>query len=125
MKHIWMEWKECNIHKALTFANGKTINKKWPRDGQSMNEPHHCADTAVFTDGTAVACLSQWRGPLSEVTPDIDAEPPKWWIGKPAISKNKGEADSLLREMWQWQRNIDELLPDDLANRMVKYLSNE
>ena len=97
MKHVWMEWKECGIVTAFQFAEGKTIKRNsYAYDiGVTMNHPegYNC-DCVVFTDGTAVACLSQWRGPYSEVTPDIDAEPPKWWIGKPAIGrKYDGEGE--------------------------------
>jgi hypothetical protein len=36
-----------------------------------------------FDDGSMVACTSQWSGPYSELTPDIDADPPEWRIYEP------------------------------------------
>lgn len=49
---------------------------------KKTQSPDYNAEVIYFTDGSAIACLSSWRGPYSEVTPDIDAEPPIWWIGR-------------------------------------------
>jgi len=72
-------WQECTIGEAFDFAMGKTIyhGDKYDFD----DKPNWRAEVVRFTDGTAVACCSDWSGPLSEVTPDIDAQPPIWWIG--------------------------------------------
>ena len=70
------------MREALEFAMGKQLS---PMEGthslqDGVSPPDYSADVQAFTDGTAVACLSCWKGLYSEVTPDIDAEPPQWWI---------------------------------------------
>ena len=77
-----MKWSECSgIEQAIQFAMGKTIV---PRDRYGpVFPPEHEADVVMFSDKTAIACVSQWSGPYSEETPDTDPEPPKWWIGCP------------------------------------------
>ena len=79
----WMKWEECSMEDALEFSQGKKIFRD---GGINMSLPSGSfggCDVVSFVDGTAVACESRWSGPYSEVTPDIDAQPPKWWSGVP------------------------------------------
>lgn len=82
MGTVYMEfdWEECSIEKAFDYAEGKKRLSKWPTKYAVIGPEHGC-DFVFFTDETCLACHSAWSGPYSEVTPDIDAEPPKWWIG--------------------------------------------
>lgn len=46
------------------------------------------AEGIALDDGSAVVAVSRWSGPYSEVTPDIDAEEPEYFLsttkrGKP------------------------------------------
>lgn len=79
-----MRWKTCTMAEALEFAQGKTID--YDHDSNYYNydvKPSDNAEVVYFTDRTAVASESSFSGPYSEVTPDIDIEPPDWWIGTP------------------------------------------
>ncbi len=58
------------MREALEFAQPRTIKKVV---GWSSSR-------VIFTDNTAIEASSVWSGPLSEVTPDIDADPPEWGI---------------------------------------------
>ena len=74
-----MKCKECSMEEALEFSQGRKIFRG--RGGRKRPPEVWCCSVIAFVDGSAVACESQWSGPYSEVTPDIDAVPPKWWIG--------------------------------------------
>ena len=71
------------MKEALRFGKSRIM-----RDESSIKYgPNDSCDIVEFTDGSAVACRSSWSGPYSEVTPDIDAEIPRWWIGTPTKGK--------------------------------------
>lgn len=76
-------WQETSLERALQNAMGRTLVP----GAEPAEFPSECwsgdCDTAVFADGCAIVVLSQWRGPYSELTPDIDARPPKVWWGYP------------------------------------------
>ena len=73
------QWREVSMRDAKRFirdGDGQPTNYK----PEGIEPPDYSAAVEWFDNGTAVACLSQWCGPYSEVTPDVDAEPPKWWV---------------------------------------------
>jgi hypothetical protein len=73
-----MKWKKATLAEACEFMQGKIID-----NNGTCNPPNWDCDVVVFTDGSAVACESKWSGPLSEVTPDIDADSPVFYLGTP------------------------------------------
>ena len=60
-------WREVTFAEALAWIAAHTIVKL--QDA-----------TARFSDGSELEIRSEWSGPYSEVTPDIDADPPTFWI---------------------------------------------
>lgn len=72
-----MKWESATIEEVFQFVQGKEIVNNLTV--LPLGVPWD-ATVVKFTDGSFVACKSEWSGPLSEVTPDIDAEPPSWWI---------------------------------------------
>ena len=76
-----MIWKESSLKEALAFAATRTISEHHP--AKAYTDSPWDADVCWFTDGCAVACRSDASGPYSEVTPDIDLQPPEWWTGTP------------------------------------------
>jgi hypothetical protein len=69
-----MRWRDATMQEAFEHARYRDIGGERP-EGADCDE-----SVIAFTDGTAVACYSRWSGPLSEVTPDIDASDPGWRI---------------------------------------------
>lgn len=51
---------------------------------------NHSGTVVQFSDSSVVYCSSSWSGPYSEVTPDIDPEPPDVWRGTPIIKQCDG-----------------------------------
>lgn len=74
-----MNWIKCTIEEALQHASGRTIVKN---SHDYTFTPDIDADVVCFSDGTAVACLSQWSGSYGSDTPDMSPESPLWWIYK-------------------------------------------
>lgn len=72
---VVMQWRDATMLEAFEHARYRDIDPDKRLEGTSFDEA-----TVVFTDGTAVACYSRWKGPYSEVTPDIDACDPGWRI---------------------------------------------
>lgn len=86
-----MQWREVKMSEAIRFIRdrecaplpqeqqwGLTVQVGLPEEAASRNP-----GVEWFSDGTGVCCASDWDdwdGPYSEVTPDIDANPPTWWI---------------------------------------------
>lgn len=59
------------INKTVVWAD-RVTNLKHPT---SRRETFDCTDSIFvteFSDGTALACVTEIRGPYSEVTPDIE-----------------------------------------------------
>jgi len=71
---------------AMTHASGRVIEKgSFRPTDDSWLLPDSDAEAVLFTDGTAVACLSQCEaGGWSEQTPDMDVKPPLFWVGQSA-----------------------------------------
>ncbi len=68
------EWRQVTMRKAIEHAKQREIDTSKP-------QPYSpCNAVEWFTDGTAIKCESRWSGPISDVTPDIDADPPQWYI---------------------------------------------
>lgn len=76
-----MNWREVDMFEAVNYMQGKTLAD----DQSGIPLPPNCyqPSSVMFTDGTIVAASSNWSGPYSEVTPDIDDRPPVFWIGEP------------------------------------------
>jgi hypothetical protein len=72
-------WREVTMREAIIFIRDEAGQ---PTDEQpkGIYPPENACGVEWFDNGTAVACHSEWNGPYSEVTPDIDAEQPRWWI---------------------------------------------
>lgn len=71
-----MNWAKCSMLEAMNWARDRDATADEPG-----TLPDYAACGVIFTDGSALACKSEWVGPYSEVTPDIDAQPPVFWIG--------------------------------------------
>jgi hypothetical protein len=82
-----MKWKQVSLQEACEFMQNKTVDQTanrlfqdgYPRD-LKLNHPGS-EDQLIFTDSSAVVCESNWSGPYSKLTPDIDANPPVFWVG--------------------------------------------
>lgn len=89
-------WRKVTITEAFEHASSRTIDRRTGTtlpDGSSLyieytetdpfaRETDQPDDSVLFTDGSMIACRSQWRGPYSRETPDVDGQPPKWWISE-------------------------------------------
>lgn len=73
-----MTWTKVSMPEAIIFMQDKKLDYSKKHHN---NTPDGEASVVYFTDGTAVAVKSDWREPFSIGTPDIDANPPIWWIG--------------------------------------------
>lgn len=79
-------WREVTMHEAVRFIRdgaGQPLNEvpEWAAElALPESNRNELPDVEWFSDGTAVACASDWDGPWSEATPDTDANPPQWWI---------------------------------------------
>lgn len=74
------EWRKVSMSEAIRFIRDGHGQPVMHNDrAQGPEGVYDCA-IETFDDGTAVACRSKWSGPYSELTPDVDAEPPDWWI---------------------------------------------
>ncbi len=79
------QWRKVTMREAVRFIRdgGGVPTDGMPVWAASISIPYGERGPACvewFDDGTAVACASDWTGPYSEVTPDVDARPPEWWI---------------------------------------------
>ena len=73
-----MKWTQCSMREAIEFCEDRIISdEKPPRPW-----PNPDCEVVMFTEGTAVAVLSKWRGIVTEVILEFKAEPPLWWIGE-------------------------------------------
>ena len=64
-----IEW--CKEREVVSETMNEHPPGEWPGSG------------IVLHDGTKVVGTSSWNGPLSEVTPDVDANPPEFWLWIP------------------------------------------
>jgi hypothetical protein len=81
-------WRQVSMREAVAFIRdecGQPLDGQgvpsW-MDGVPLPEFRRYGGSGIefFDNGMAVACCSDWDGPYSEVTPDIDANPPQWFI---------------------------------------------
>jgi len=71
------KWAQCDLFAACRFMQDRTLKGRLADfNGLGESSP----DGIEFEDGTKVAASSSWRGPYSEVTPDINADPPIFWV---------------------------------------------
>ena len=71
-----MSWRKVSMKDAMIFIAGKIVEA----DHDRRESPDSNAAVEWFTDGTAVGVVSCVNGPYSDVTPDVDIQPPKWYI---------------------------------------------
>lgn len=74
-------WRETTLADALQWAAGKAMVGPYEGEGGWPGGCRSSPSGVVFSDGSVVACSSDWSGPYSELTPDVDGEPPRFWIG--------------------------------------------
>jgi hypothetical protein len=82
-----VKWRESSLREALRFASGKAsidVNLDQAYFADKENRPNDEANVEYFTDGTAVACMSEWEdaGCASDPSPP-ERVCPLWWIGEP------------------------------------------
>jgi len=66
----WSQWEVDPDVEANPLANvGKTVASM-----QAWNDNGPAGAVVTFTDGTAIGLIVTYRGPYSEVTPEIDVE---------------------------------------------------
>ena len=74
-------WKQVTLKEALLFSIGRTVVKEYVDTTKFLEEGIVGSGTGVtFNDGSMLYSHSDWTGPYSEVTPDIDANPPRIWL---------------------------------------------
>jgi hypothetical protein len=79
---IEYEWRKCDLADALDVAIRAGGVDRSSKGGYCRpSKAGSGGDFVTLIDGTLIYSESQWTGPYSEVTPDIDGEPPVFWIG--------------------------------------------
>jgi hypothetical protein len=80
-----VRWHKVDLFEAARHMQGRTLmpldgipHMNWPNDRVGFPE------IVVFTDNTAVAVCSGLSSPVSPITPDLDIDPPSFWIGERA-----------------------------------------
>ena len=82
MKPIYIPNYIDNTEK-LFFELNKLI---WENQTETRQEYFMALRDTEYTYGSGNGIdSSKWSGPYSEVTPDIDAEPPSYWLGQNEI----------------------------------------
>lgn len=76
------KWRKISLAEALRHGKTRTICKS-PDRFVHPPEALTSGELVYFTDGSAVYSHSNWSGPFSEVTPDIDPEVPSVWLYEP------------------------------------------
>lgn len=56
-------WYVCTMAEAIIHATGRKVD----REGKRPEGLDYDSAAISFTDGTAIACKSDWAGPCSEV----------------------------------------------------------
>lgn len=75
-------WKNARFEEAVEFMFSKReLEQKCSRSWE--NPENREGSLLEFSDGSAVICVSDWSGPISKLTPDIDSNEPLWWISLP------------------------------------------
>lgn len=79
------QWRKVTMREAIRFirdGDGQPLDERprWADDAGEPDTPKGSPGIEYFSDGTAIACASDWSGPYSEVTPDVDAHCPDWFI---------------------------------------------
>lgn len=74
-----MKWRDVGMAEACEWMQGKTV----VGDRSEFTYVEPCFERASvlrFTDGTKLACLSDWSGSLTDVMPGLSPEPPQFLI---------------------------------------------
>jgi hypothetical protein len=77
-------WARTSMSVALRHAAGRDVDREYSSERCTV---------VRFKDGTAVAAESECRGPYSDVTPDLDWEPPRFAV--------RLEGDDLYPPWWR------------------------
>ncbi len=72
-------WKKVSFKEVCQLLQGREVVSE--NNGCVPGAPHG-GNTTIFVldNGIEIAGCSDWSGPYSEVTPDVDAHPPEWFI---------------------------------------------
>lgn len=73
----WIDWIEIDMPAFAEHVQGKRVL------GQVIGhlpKGWKAVSGIALSDGSAVISASQWSGPYSRETPDIDAEPPRYYL---------------------------------------------
>ena len=80
--HCLTQLNTIDVEGALAHARTRTVIYEYPTcafddpDGEGQLD----ALVAVFEDGTALVVVSEYEGPLSEVTPGRGISPPSFYL---------------------------------------------
>lgn len=79
------QWRQVSMREAVIFIRdeaGQPLDEPpaWSRKAGLPDSNRGSPGVEYFDNGVAVACASDWTGPYSEVTPEVDADPPQWFI---------------------------------------------
>jgi hypothetical protein len=110
------KWRRCDLFEACRFMEGRKLKGELGDEDLPAIEDKWGAEGVEFEDGTRVACESSWNGPYSPETPDIDANPPVFWIYGPveAVAEPQPSATKMAKQ------NLNPCLSDlELAWREV------
>lgn len=78
-------WDQADLFGAVAWMAGKVLAKDAKFSGELPTRSRDDArvDTVCFADGSCCIAESRCEGPYSSLTPDIDWEPPVFWLGTP------------------------------------------
>ena len=86
------KWRSVSMQEAFddgVEAGGSAVDQNaiYPNGFRTFALPKEAKDSSpsvlLLKNGSVILSESRWTGPYSEVTPDIDAEWPEFWIGEP------------------------------------------
>lgn len=75
-------WQKLSLHLLLEAISGVGVAKQCY--GWLADHPENL-EGVILEDDRVVLSASCWSGPYSDVTPDIDAEPPVHYLGTPSL----------------------------------------
>tara|TARA_Y100001935_G_C16979402_1_gene348023 strand:+ start:311 stop:592 length:282 start_codon:yes stop_codon:yes gene_type:complete len=82
----WSNWVQINMRQFAAHVQGKAVLGN--PTGTNGKAPWGWKDYEgiVLDDGSAIVSVSKWTGPYSRETPDIDAEPPHYYLSTQQIT---------------------------------------